>query len=152
MKIDEVIKSKFQSSNHRAIVNLRYTSNFFAAKQNKFMAEFDLSLPQFNILRILRGAKKSITVNTVKDRMVEKSPNTTRLMDKLVEKGLIDRARCDNDRRVVYVEISEAGLNILKKIDDKILRDPYHDFSSNNLSEEEAELLSDLLDKFRGDE
>lgn len=151
MKIDDVIKSTFQSSNHRAIVNLRYTSNFFAAKQNKFMSQFDLSLAQFNILRILRGAKKSITVNTVKDRMVEKSPNTTRLMDKLVEKGLIDRMRCDNDRRVVYVEIAQSGLDILKEIDVKIA-EPNKDFVSGNLSEEDAELLSELLDKFRGEE
>ena len=94
---------------HRAVVNVRYTSNFLAARQNKFMAGFGLSLAQFNILRILRGAKESISVNTVKERMVEKSPNTTRLMDKLIDKGLIDRTRCLEDRRVVYVCINDTN-------------------------------------------
>ncbi|WP_342630447.1 MarR family winged helix-turn-helix transcriptional regulator [Fluviicola taffensis] len=111
------------------------------------MSKFDLSMPQFNILRILRGAKEVISVNAVKERMVEKSPNTTRLMDKLIEKGLIERVRCDSDRRVVYVSISEAGLNILKQIDDDNQSDL--DFTGN-LTEEEAEVLSNLLDKLRG--
>ena len=57
MKIDDAIQSKFQSSGQRAMVNVRYTSNFFAATQNQFMAQYGLSMPQYNILRILRGAK-----------------------------------------------------------------------------------------------
>lgn len=149
MKIDDVIQSKFQSSGQRAMVNVRYTSNFFATKQNKFMSEFGLSMPQYNILRILRGAKKSISVNDVKSRMVEKSPNTTRLMDKLFDKKLIERVRCENDRRVVYVEISEAGLELLLKIDDAFCKASADMFSSN-LTEVEADTLSDLLDKLRG--
>ena len=149
MKIDDAIQSKFQSSAQRAMVNVRYTSNFFATKQNKFMAEFDLSMAQYNILRILRGAKKSISVNDVKSRMVEKSPNTTRLMDKLFDKDLIDRVRCENDRRVVYAKISDAGLELLLKIDDAFCK-ASHEMYSTNLTDEEADTLSDLLDKLRG--
>ena len=147
MKIEEAIQSKFQSPQHRAVVNIRYTANFLSNIQNNFMAKFDLSMAQFNILRILRGAKKHINVNTVKERMVEKSPNTTRLMDKLIEKGLIERVRCEDDRRVVYVSITEDGLGLLTKIDNE--RKGFVDLSEN-LSEEEAELLSNLLDKMRG--
>ncbi len=149
MKIDDAIQSKFQSSGQRALVNVRYTSNFFATKQHKFMATFDLSMPQYNILRILRGAKKSISVNDAKSRMVEKSPNTTRLMDKLFDKGLIERVRCENDRRVVFVKISEAGLNILLQIDKEFKSDKANMFTAN-LTDEEADTLSDLLDKLRG--
>ncbi len=149
MKIDDAIQSKFQSSGQRALVNVRYTSNFFATKQHKFMATFDLSMPQYNILRILRGAKKSISVNDAKSRMVEKSPNTTRLMDKLFDKGLIERVRCENDRRVVFVKISEAGLNILLQIDKELNSDKANMFTAN-LTDEEADTLSDLLDKLRG--
>jgi DNA-binding MarR family transcriptional regulator len=110
------------------------------------MSRFDLTMPQFNILRILRGAKEPISVNTVKDRMIEKSPNTTRLMDKLIDKKLIERVRCDEDRRVVYVKISKGGLDLLSQIDTE--------FNSNSLNkvdltDEEAEMLSDLLDKLR---
>ena len=149
MKIDDAIQSTFQSSGQRAMVNVRYTSNFFATKQNQFMASYGLSMPQYNILRILRGAKKSISVNAVKDRMVEKSPNTTRLMDKLFDKGLIERERCTNDRRIVYVQISAAGLELLKEIDVAFSSDESN-MMPTTLSVEEADTLSDLLDKLRG--
>lgn len=149
MKIDDVIKSKFSSSSHRAVVNVRYTSNWLATKQNKFMGCYGLSMPQYNILRILRGAKKSISVNDVKSRMVEKSPNTTRLMDKLFEKELIERERCENDRRVVFVKISENGLELLAQIDKEFsVKDSVMNVST--LTDEEAETLSNLLDKLRG--
>lgn len=149
MKIDDAIQSKFQSHGHRAIVNVRYTSNFFATQQNKFMADFGLSMPQYNILRILRGAKKSISVNDAKSRMVEKSPNTTRLMDKLFDKGLIERVRCNDDRRVVFVKISEDGLKLLAEIDEAFA-DAENGMLAKNLTDEEAEVLSNLLDKLRG--
>jgi len=146
MKIDEIIKANFQSPQQKVIVNIRYTSNCLSNTQNSFMSRFDLTMPQFNILRILRGAKEPISVNTVKDRMIEKSPNTTRLMDKLIDKKLIERVRCDEDRRVVYVKISKGGLDLLSQIDTE--------FNSNSLNkvdltDEEAEMLSDLLDKLR---
>ncbi len=149
MKIDDAIQSKFQSSGQRAMLNVRYTSNFFAAKQNQFMAGYGLSLPQYNILRILRGAKTSISVNTVKDRMIEKSPNTTRLMDKLFEKGLIDRERCNDDRRIVFVQISEQGLELLAQIDLEFSSEKAN-LVPKTLTDEEADTLSDLLDKLRG--
>ena len=148
MKIEDIIQTKFQTPQHKAVVNIRYTSNYLGHIQNSFMAEFDLSMPQFNILRILRGAKSSISVNTIKDRMVEKSPNTTRLMDKLIEKGLIERVRCNEDRRVVYVEITDRGLNLLADIDKKFNT---NSFTQLNLTNEEAEELSRLLDKVRED-
>jgi len=147
MDIGELIHSKFQSSFQKAVVNLRYTANFLGNIQNNFMAKYDLSIAQFNILRILRGAKGPISVNTIKERMVERSPNTTRLMDKLIEKNLIERVRCDNDRRVVYVEITKDGLEILSRIDvDPDLRLN----ACGSLTEAEAEQLSNLLDKMRG--
>jgi DNA-binding MarR family transcriptional regulator len=147
MEIGEIIQSKFANSRQKAIVNLRYTSNYFNLLQNNYMSKFDLTMPQFNILRILRGAKGVISVNTVKDRMIERSPNTTRLMDKLIEKGLIERVRCDEDRRVVYVSITDDGLELLAKIDNE--QKGFVDLSEN-LTEEEAETLSGLLDKMRG--
>jgi DNA-binding MarR family transcriptional regulator len=110
------------------------------------MSKFDLSMPQFNILRILRGAKGAINVNNVKDRMIEKSPNTTRLMDKLVDKNLVERWRCDEDRRVVYIKLTEDGHQILKEIDQSI---ELLTITNINLSDEEAQTLSNLLDKIR---
>ncbi|MFY7989820.1 MAG: MarR family winged helix-turn-helix transcriptional regulator [Fluviicola sp.] len=147
MEIGQVIKSKFRNARHKAVVNLRYTSNYIGNIQNSYMAQYDLSMPQFNILRILRGANGAISVNTVKERMVEKSPNTTRLMDKLIDKGLMERVRCEEDRRVVYVSITKAGLDLLAKIDED--SESKLDVSGN-LTEAEAEQLSALLDKLRG--
>lgn len=147
MEIGEVLKMKFLHAQQKAVINIRHTSNWMANLQNNFMARFDLTMPQFNILRILRGAKATLSVNTIKERMIEKSPNTTRLMDKLIEKGLIERVRCDNDRRVVYVNITEKGLQLLAEIDVDF-NDTF--LFSNNLTDQEAETLSGLLDKLRG--
>ena len=147
MKIDDVINSKIASAKTRVSVNIRYTSNYLSGLQNQFMADYDLTMPQFNILRILRGANATLSVNTVKERMVEKSPNTTRLMDKLIDKGLITRERCNEDRRVVYVKISKSGLNLLSKIDEALEKT---DIFPCHLTDDEANQLSDLLDKMRG--
>jgi MarR family 2-MHQ and catechol resistance regulon transcriptional repressor len=146
MKIEERVQANFSSEQQKVIINLRITSNVIAAYQQQFMDRFDLTMPQFNILRILRGAKGPINVNTVKDRMIERSPNTTRLMDKLIDKGLIERIRCENDRRVVYVNLSEMGQELLSQIDNTA------DFSyltRPSISDQDASQLSDLLDKLR---
>lgn len=146
MEIGQEIKSTFKSNQQKAVINIRFTSNWMSHKQNSFMAKYDLTMPQFNILRILRGAKSHLSVNVIKERMIEKSPNTTRLMDKLIDKNWIERVRCEEDRRIVYVSITEKGLDLLAKID----ADPDGDsLLICNLTDEEAQQLSDLLDKFR---
>ena len=111
------------------------------------MSKHDISIAQFNILRILRGANDTLSVNTVKQRMIEKSPNTTRLMDKLIEKGLIIRDRDENDKRIINVKISSLGLDLLAKIDIEFDQELT---MLDVLSDEEANTLSDLLDKLRG--
>lgn len=105
-------------------------------------------MPQFNILRILRGAGEVLNVQTVKDRMIERSPNTTRLMDKLIDKGLIDRIRCESDRRVVYVSITKDGLALLSTIDNEL---DQTSLFPTSLTEKEANTLSNLLDKLRAE-
>jgi DNA-binding MarR family transcriptional regulator len=146
MKIEDEIQTRFKTPQQKAIINIRYTSNFLGNIQNSLMDQYGLSMAQFNILRILRGAKSAINVQTVKERMIEKSPNTTRLMDKLIEKELIERTRCTNDRRVVYVEISKGGLALLKEIDDN---SDILNMIQVGLSDQESQQLSDLLDKVR---
>ena len=121
-----------------------YTANWISSKQVEFFKPYDLSPQQYNILRILRGAKGPMKAQTVKERMIERWPNATRLMDKLCEKKLIQRNRSESDRRVVYIEINQQGLDLLKEIDES----NRFDFLSK-ISNEEAKLLSDLLDKIR---
>jgi len=146
MKIEEAINTKFISEQQKAIVNIRYTSNWLSGIQNSFMKKYDLTMPQFNVLRILRGAKESINVQKIKDRMVEKSPNLTRLIDKLESKQFLSRSNASNDKRTILVSITAEGLNVLDRIDIDLKNE---DFFNLNLSDQEANTLSNLLDKVR---
>ncbi|QOD60780.1 winged helix DNA-binding protein [Polaribacter haliotis] len=142
--ISKDIQSNFKDDKIKALINIKYTANWLNSKENDFFKPYGISPQQFNILRILRGAKKETKVQIIKDRMIERAPNATRLMDKLCEKNLIERIRCEHDRRVVYVKITEEGLELLSNIDvNKNLS------FLENLTEKEASQLSDLLDKIR---
>jgi DNA-binding MarR family transcriptional regulator len=138
------INSKFPNEHIKALVNIKYTANWLDSLGNEILKPFLISLQQYNILRILNGAGEALTVNTVKERMIEKSPNTTRLMDKLCDKNLTERFRCENDRRVVYITISNKGKALLKKIN----IDAFNN-QMKNITEEEARLLNAILDKIR---
>ncbi|MDO6743756.1 MarR family transcriptional regulator [Tenacibaculum soleae] len=142
--ISKDIQSKFPNNKVKALINLKYTTNWLCSKENYFFKPYGISPQQFNILRILRGAKKAIKVQIIKDRMIERAPNATRLMDKLYDKKLIERIRCEHDRRVVYINISKQGLELLSTIDASLKLD-----FLENLTEKEAIQLSDLLDKIR---
>lgn len=148
MKSDGLHMMKFKSEQQKAIINVRITSNTIGAIQNSFISEFGLSMAQFNVLRILRGAKAQISIHVVKERMIEVSPNTTRLIDKLIDKGLVNRIRCEKDKRIIYVEITQKGLDLLTKIDEKLEHD---NFISTGLTEKEAIQLNGLLDKLRSE-
>jgi DNA-binding MarR family transcriptional regulator len=142
--ISKDINSKFESNKLKALINIKYTSNWLSSKENDFFKPHGISPQQYNILRILRGAKEKIKVQLVKDRMIERAPNATRLMDKLCDKNLIDRERCEHDRRVVFVKISKIGLDLLSTID------AHEKFTFlDNITDEEAVTLSTLLDKIR---
>ena len=138
------INSTFQNQKIKALINIKYTANWLLSKEVDHFKPFGISPQQYNILRILRGAGTPIKVQLIKERMIERAPNATRLMDKLCDKNLIGRTRCDHDRRVVYIHITKLGLRLLEEISINTSID-----FMNNLSEEEAELLSNLLDKIR---
>ena len=138
------INSTFPNSRVKALLNIVYTANWITSYQNEYFKKYGISPQQYNILRILRGAETPLKVQTIKDRMLERSPNATRLMDKLCAKQLIERLPSEHDRRVVKIAITEDGLNLLKAIPNDLNRDLL-----KNLSEEEAEQLSHLLDKMR---
>ncbi|MGB1284320.1 MAG: MarR family winged helix-turn-helix transcriptional regulator [Polaribacter sp.] len=142
--ISKDIHSKFPNNKVKAFINIKYTANWLHSNENDFFKPYGISPQQFNILRILRGAGKPTKVQVIKDRMIERAPNATRLMDKLCDKKLIERVRCEHDRRVVYSNISKQGLELLTTIDASL----QFDFLEN-LTENEASLLSDLLDKIR---
>jgi len=142
--ISKDINSKFSNERVKALINIKYTANWLDNIGNEILKPFQISIQQYNILRILRGAGEAITVNSVKDRMIQKSPNATRLMDKLCVKKLIERSRCENDRRIVFVKITENGLQLINEI--KIEE---FDNQMNSITENEAKLLNKILDKIR---
>jgi DNA-binding MarR family transcriptional regulator len=149
MRIDDEIQStNFEDNYHKAAINIAYTagwlSNFFKCHFDKF----NLTQQQFNILRILRGQYPNpATINLLKERMVDKMSDASRIVDRLIQKGLVSRCTNNKDRRAVDIRISEQGLQILSKMDEEFRT---KDFLKNNMSEEEAAALSDLLDKLRG--
>ncbi len=147
-KIDEEIKTRFANDKHRFITNLVFTSNWFQSQFIDFLKPYRISVQQFNILRILRGAEDWVTMNDIKDLMIDKFPNTTRLSDKLLEKGLVKRKRSESDRRIVYLSVSSKGLKLLEAIDKDKNTD--HMEFMNRITNEEAKQFSNLLDKMRG--
>jgi DNA-binding MarR family transcriptional regulator len=142
--ISKDIQSTFPSEKVKALINIKYTANWIESHQTAFFKPYGISPQQFNILRILNGAGESIKVQTIKDRMIERAPNATRLMDKLCAKDLIDRIPCPNDRRVVHIEITNEGITLLAKI-----KKENNENLLKNLNQKEAKQLSDLLDKIR---
>lgn len=138
------INSKFENNRVKALLNILYTANWINNYQNEFFKAYGISPQQYNILRILKGANSALKVHTIKERMIERSPNATRLMDKLCAKQLIERIPSQEDRRVVKIAITAGGRTLLDEIPDNFNRNIL-----KNISEEEAKILSDLLDKMR---
>lgn len=149
MSILEDIKQTkpFRSPYQKVTVNIIYTSNWLDSEQSGFLKKHDLSSQQYNVLRILRGQYPNpITVNEIIERMLDKMSNASRLVDKLLLKGLVERNQRATDRRACDVSITKKGLDILAEID-VIQKDWENQFSQ--LSPDEAETLSNLLDKLR---
>lgn len=148
--IEEAIQQPhFKSSLHRAQVNIIYTSAWLNHTTAKSLKPFGLSLQQFNILRILRGSGgKPATIKLLTERMLDKMSNASRLVDKLKEKGLVDRQECSTDRRRVDIVITPAGLELIQRASDAVERKRDDVFSE--ITDEEAAQLSLLLDKLRG--
>lgn len=147
-RIEEEIKQpSFKNIYQKAFINLVFTSGWVQTQQSKLFRQYDLTAPQFNILRILRGQyPKPATVNLLIERMLDKTSNASRIVDKLVAKGLVTRQTCEHDRRTVDVLITQAGLAVLQRIDEEA-QDLHIGFT--NLTESEATELSRLLDKIR---
>jgi DNA-binding MarR family transcriptional regulator len=149
MHIDkEILSSKFEDNYHKAVVNITYTYGWINNLLRTEFEKYNLTYQQFNILRILRGQyPKPATVNLLKERMIDKMSDASRIVDRLVQKGLVSRCTNEKDRRAVDIRISDEGLEVLSKMDVEFIT---RDFLSHNISEEDAGKLSDLLDKLRG--
>ncbi len=148
MSIEQDIKQEsFKSAHEKAVVNIVYTNNWLAGLQMDVLKPYDLTLQQYNVLRILRGHyPKPITVIGIIERMLDKMSNASRLVDKLLLKKLVIRHECPNDRRAVDILITQKGLDVLTELDSM---QKFWEEKLYGLSEAEANQLSDLLDKMR---
>ncbi len=149
MKIeDEIQQRKFSSEIHKAHVNILFTAAWLNQASNQLLRPFGISIQQFNILRILRGMNpQPATIKILTERMIDKMSNASRLVDKLEEKGLVSRTACDADRRRVDVSITPKGLELIENAS-QIMDEKIHQ-NNGALTDEEARLLNDLLDKLR---
>lgn len=147
MSIDKDIKqSSFKSEHQRAIINLIFTYNWTTEQLKQIFDKEDLTLQQFNILRILRGIKTPLSTLQIRERMLDKMSDTSRIVDRLIIKGLAKKLTCKTDKRLVDVSISEKGKKILQKID---LQEDDIKKIMNALTDNEAKMLNKLLDKVR---
>jgi DNA-binding MarR family transcriptional regulator len=148
MKLEDEIQQKnFKNAKHRAMLNLLFTASWLQCMQSRFFKEYGLSQQQYNVLRILRGQKgQAISVNGIQERMLDRSSNASRLIDKLKEKKLVERVVSKNDRRQMDIIINKTGLDLLQTIDEEM-----NDFETSigKITEKEADELNRLLEKIR---
>ncbi len=147
MSIDKDIStSKFRNEYHKAVVNLIFTHNWLMDNVKKIFDKGDITPQQYNILRILRGAKQPLSTLQIRQRMLDKMSDTSRIVDRLIKKELVQKMVCSADKRLVDVTITDKGLELLEDLDkyniemDGILKE---------LSTDEVIILNGLLDKLR---
>ncbi|WP_395804906.1 MarR family winged helix-turn-helix transcriptional regulator [Daejeonella sp.] len=143
----EINSNKFENNHQKSIVNLIYTYGWITNLLRQQLSRYDITLQQYNVLRVLRGQRPNpATINLIKERMLDKMSDASRIVDRLVQKELVDRTVNTNDRRAVDILISNKGIDILSKLDAELLFDQILNEDFNNT---DAGILSDLLDKMR---
>lgn len=148
MKIEnEIQQTAFANVWIKATINILFTHNWVETRLKEYVEPHGITLQQFNVLRILRGQyPQKVSTCVIRERMIDRMSDSSRIVDRLHQKGLLEKSPCKSDRRLVDVVISEAGLVLLAQIDkhQSIINGVL-----NNLTEEEAEQLNLLLDKAR---
>jgi DNA-binding MarR family transcriptional regulator len=148
MKIEEEIKQKsFKNEFHKLVINLKFTAGWLGGIHNKIFKSYGISSQQYNVLRILRGQyPKPSSLILIRERMLDKESNASRLIDKLESSGYSKRVQCPNDRRQVDITITDQGRRLLDEIDPEVDHITSQIF---NINEGEAKLMNKLLDKLR---
>lgn len=142
----DINQKNFRNERQKAMINLTYTHNWMAEQFKFHLDRFGLTTQQFNILRILRGAGSPLSTLQIRERMLDKMSDTSRIVDRLILKGFVKKTICSQDKRLVDVIITEEGLQTLKQIDE--LSDEL-DGIMKGLNDNEAMQLNTLLDKLR---
>lgn len=148
MGIDQdILQTRFRNEHQKASLNILYTYNWITERTKEIFSSEDITPQQFNILRILRGSHpQPLSTLQIRERMLDKMSDTSRIVDRLIAKGLVKKAICKDDRRLVDVIITDKGKKLLERLD---TRQDELDNIIGNLSKKEALVLSELLDKIR---
>jgi DNA-binding MarR family transcriptional regulator len=148
MKIEEEIKGRFRNVYHKGLINLNYTAKVMNYEFAQSLKAHGMTEQQYNVLRILRGfrTEKAISIGFIKERMLDKDSDVSRIVDRLFDKGLLTRVENPEDRRQKALEITEKGLDLLNTLLNTELK---VDSLLSNLNEEEIIEFNRLLDKIR---
>ncbi len=148
MSIQSDIKQNkpFRNEHHELVVNIIYTYNWLVDQIKQKLKPFNITLQQFNVLRILRGAGEPVSTSVIRERMLDKMSDTSRIVDRLYQKGLVKRTTCSSDKRLVDISLTREGEELLVKMDN-VNNDM--DAIAASLCPEEAKSLSRLMDKLR---
>lgn len=148
MEIEKAIhQKKFANERERVVVNILYTSSWLTYIQMGVFKKFDISMQQYNVLRILKGKyPKPVSVNMIIERMIDKSSNASRIVEKLRTKGLVLRSECPVDRRQVDVMLTQSGIDLLTDCTEKLYA---IQAATDKLDDAENKELNRLLNKLR---
>ncbi len=144
---EDINQASFINEHQKVMINIIYTGNWLNEKLKAFFDKENITPQQFNILRILRGAGAPISTLQIRERMLDKMSDTSRIVDRLIVKELVKKNICPTDKRLVDVSITGKGKRLLAKLD-PVSHKMYSVCSQ--LSETEAKQLSKLMDKMRG--
>lgn len=144
---DEIRQRKFRNEHQKAAINLIYTANWLNERMKYFFDDHQVTSQQFNILRILRGAGEPLSTMQIRERMLDRMSDTSRIVDRLLKKGMVRKTICKTDRRLVDVIIAEKGMQMLTALD---TRSAEMDAILSNLDDSDAHEINRLLDKMRG--
>jgi DNA-binding MarR family transcriptional regulator len=147
MSIEKEIKSRFRNEHHKATVNLQFTANWLEERLKKYFEKGGLTNQQYNILRILRGSVEPLSTLKIRERMLDKMSDTSRIVDRMVSKGLVEKKENTKDKRLVDITITHKGLDLVDWLDTFSTE---IDEITQNLNDDEVKLLNTLLDKVRG--
>jgi len=144
----DIQQTNFRNEFQKMGINIIYTAHWLNEKMSQILSTEDITQQQYNILRILRGSDTPLSTLKIRERMLDKMSDTSRIVDRLIVKGLVEKTACVKDKRLVDITVTKKGLQLLEKLDalneqiDSILK---------GVSEKEATTMNQILDKLRED-
>lgn len=142
----EIPKNYLRNSSHKTLVNILYTSNWILERLKEFLSDEDITHQQYNILRILNHSETPLSTLKIREQMLDKMSDTSRIVERLLKKELVNKQICATDKRLVDVTINEKGMQLLHRLNEKV---DQLDSITSNLNTEDIDIVNLLLDKLR---